>query len=227
MKRLRSKLTYANVMATIAVFIALGGASYAAIKLPKNSVGSKQLKKNAVTDAKVKNEAITAAKIKKGTLTGTQINASTIGTVPNAGFANSAGSAQSAAVASSLTPPEAWHELGAAGEPVFLNTWRNSAGSAETVAFYKDHEGIVHLRGQAEKGDPTKPDVFTLPPGYRPASGKILTMGTDCLGSFNCEGGRGVLDIYGSGFSEPAGSVLAPIESTQVSFENISFRAES
>ena len=49
MKRLRPKLTYANVMATIAVFIALGGASYAATQLPKNSVGSKQLKKNAVT----------------------------------------------------------------------------------------------------------------------------------------------------------------------------------
>lgn len=40
MHRIRGKLTYANVMATIAVFIALGGASYAAIKLPKNSVGA-------------------------------------------------------------------------------------------------------------------------------------------------------------------------------------------
>jgi hypothetical protein len=75
MRNLRGRLTYANVMATIAVFIALGGASYAATqKLPKNSVGTKQLKKNAVTGAKVKN----------GTLTGTQINASTLGTVPNA-----------------------------------------------------------------------------------------------------------------------------------------------
>ena len=77
---MRSRLTYANVMATIAAFIALGGASYAAIKLPKNSVGPKQLKKNAVTTAKVRNEAITAAKVKKGTLTGAEINASTLGT---------------------------------------------------------------------------------------------------------------------------------------------------
>jgi hypothetical protein len=52
MNRIRGKLTYANVMATIAVFIALGGASYAAIQLPKNSVGAKQLKKGAVTPAK-------------------------------------------------------------------------------------------------------------------------------------------------------------------------------
>jgi hypothetical protein len=53
MRRIRGKLTYANVMATVAVFIALGGASYAAVKLPKNSVGVKQLKKEAVTPAKL------------------------------------------------------------------------------------------------------------------------------------------------------------------------------
>lgn len=53
MKKILGKLTYANVMATVAVFIALGGASYAAIKLPKNSVGAKQLKRGAVTPAKL------------------------------------------------------------------------------------------------------------------------------------------------------------------------------
>lgn len=55
--------TYANVMATIAVFIALGGASYAATRLPKTSVGAKQLKNNAVTSAKIKNGAVTPAKL--------------------------------------------------------------------------------------------------------------------------------------------------------------------
>jgi hypothetical protein len=54
---LLSKLTYANVMATIAVFIALGGASYAAIKLPKNSVGTEQLKKGAVNATKLSKAA--------------------------------------------------------------------------------------------------------------------------------------------------------------------------
>lgn len=42
-------LTYANVVATLALFIALGGASYAAIALPAHSVGPVQLKANAVT----------------------------------------------------------------------------------------------------------------------------------------------------------------------------------
>ena len=68
MKKLRGKLTYANVMATVAVFIALGGASYAAIKLPTNSVGTKQLKKNAITTAKIKNGAVTPTKVSPETI---------------------------------------------------------------------------------------------------------------------------------------------------------------
>ena len=52
--RVRARLTYANVMATVSVFVALGGSSYAAIALPKASVGSKQLKRDSVSSAKVK-----------------------------------------------------------------------------------------------------------------------------------------------------------------------------
>ena len=42
------KLTYANVMATIAVFLALGGGAYAALNLPKNSVSSKTIRNGQV-----------------------------------------------------------------------------------------------------------------------------------------------------------------------------------
>jgi hypothetical protein len=63
---MRPKLTYANVMATIAVFIALGGASYAATQLPKNSVGTKQLKNGAVTKQKIANAAQKAFAGKQG-----------------------------------------------------------------------------------------------------------------------------------------------------------------
>jgi hypothetical protein len=48
-RRLTDHLTYANVVATLALFVALGGASYAAVSLPANSVGSKQLRAGAVT----------------------------------------------------------------------------------------------------------------------------------------------------------------------------------
>ena len=58
----RPQLSYANVIATIALFVALGGAAVAA-GLPKNSVGANQLKRNAVTTAKLKRGAVTAGKI--------------------------------------------------------------------------------------------------------------------------------------------------------------------
>src|SRR4029077_8727829 len=94
MERLHIHLSYANVIATLSLVIALGGASaFAASQLGKNSVGPEQLQKNAVTTAKIKKEAITAAKVKKGSLTGTQINASKLGIVPSAVHATSADNA--------------------------------------------------------------------------------------------------------------------------------------
>jgi hypothetical protein len=66
-KQVRKRLTYANVMSSLAVFFVLGGATaFAATQLGKNTVGSKQLKANAVTTAKIKKEAVAAAKIKNG-----------------------------------------------------------------------------------------------------------------------------------------------------------------
>src|SRR5215218_6203508 len=64
----------AMVVACLALLVALGGTGYAAIKLPANSVGTKQLKRGAVTGVKVKGN----------TLTGTQINESRLGPVPSA-----------------------------------------------------------------------------------------------------------------------------------------------
>lgn len=61
LRKIRSRLTYSNVVASMALFIALGGVSYAAVTLPKNSVGSSQVKKNAITGSKVKKAVVHAA----------------------------------------------------------------------------------------------------------------------------------------------------------------------
>jgi hypothetical protein len=50
---MRRHLTFANVLSVIALFVALGGASYAAVTLPKDSVGPRQIKKGAVTTSKI------------------------------------------------------------------------------------------------------------------------------------------------------------------------------
>ena len=56
--RVRPRLTYANVIASLALFLALAGGSYAAMRIPRNSVGTKQLKSNAVTSPKVNNGSL-------------------------------------------------------------------------------------------------------------------------------------------------------------------------
>jgi hypothetical protein len=58
----------AMIVACVALLVALGGVSYAAAVLPKNSVGTAQLQKQSVSGAKLKNNAVTAAKVKNGSL---------------------------------------------------------------------------------------------------------------------------------------------------------------
>jgi hypothetical protein len=64
----RRHLSFANVVSMLALFVALGGVSYAALKLPKNSVGSKQIKANAVKSGKVKNGSLRSKDFKAGDL---------------------------------------------------------------------------------------------------------------------------------------------------------------
>lgn len=74
--RLRKRLTYANVMSTLAVFIALGGSSYAAF---------------TINGASIKNRSITGVKLRHNTLTGVQIKESRLGRVPHAKTADTVG----------------------------------------------------------------------------------------------------------------------------------------
>jgi hypothetical protein len=90
----RRRLSYANVMSTLAVFLVLGGgAAFAAGGLGPDSVGTKQLK----------NGAVTGAKIKDGTVTGSNLDLASLGTVPAATHADAAGHADSASTAQFAT----------------------------------------------------------------------------------------------------------------------------
>ncbi len=66
--KLCAGLSYGNVVATLALFIALGGVSYAAVTLPAHSVGTKQLKSDAITSAKVRNGTLRKRDFKDGLL---------------------------------------------------------------------------------------------------------------------------------------------------------------
>ena len=228
-KRPCGKLTYANVVSSLCLFLLLGGGAAVAAGLAKNSVGTKQLKKNAVTAVKVKNGSITEAKIAEGavtankvaagSLTGAQIDASTLGTVPSAHAADTATVAKTAdvantaSIAKSLTAPEPWHVVGAPGEPKFSETWTSVGVSYAPVSFYKDQTGIVHLRGPAGNSTPGE-EIFRLPPGFRPDPNVFLAFPVIC----SCLEDR--LEI--SGFN---GEVRVA-NGTSVYLEGISFKAE-
>lgn len=83
--QIRKRLTYANVMSSLAVFLVLGGATALAAGLGKNTVGTKQLKKNAVTSVKIKNEAVTEGKLANSSVSSAKLaeNAVTTGKLEN------------------------------------------------------------------------------------------------------------------------------------------------
>jgi hypothetical protein len=230
-------LSYANVVATMALFVALGGGAYAAINLPKNSVGAKQIKKNAVSGRKVKNRS----------LTGADLNLSKLGKVPSAagadhagsadhatladlaGHATSADSATTAGTATNIAPPEAWHEVGAPGEPPFETGAGNEPPGGpgvflEKAGFYKDREGVVHLKGLVHG---TGDGFFRLPPGYRPAELTAIFLPAVCRDCSTLPDAV-QLAIQGSGFSEARDGMVAGggTAATHVfSLDGVTFRA--
>jgi hypothetical protein len=138
MEKLRTRLTYANVIATLALFLALGGGAYAATQLPKNSVGSKQLKKNSVTAAKIKNGAVTGAKV----------NLSSLGTVPSAvrsQTATNATHADTAASAGSATSAGDAKALGGKPASAFASatTVRTATVQADGTVVAARSDGIA------------------------------------------------------------------------------------
>jgi hypothetical protein len=83
------KLTYANVTSTLALFLALGGVSYAAItvgsaQIRNNSVRSKDLRNNEIRSRDIRNRTIVNRDVLTNTLGGLQINENTLGRVPDA-----------------------------------------------------------------------------------------------------------------------------------------------
>ena len=62
MRRIFGNGSYANVTATLALVIALGGTSYAAIKLPRNSVSSLQVKDRSLLKKDFKTGQLPAGK---------------------------------------------------------------------------------------------------------------------------------------------------------------------
>jgi hypothetical protein len=74
LRQLRARLTYANVVSTIALVAAVGGGTaYAATK-----IGTKDIRYHAVTGSKLAVNAVTASKIKNESVSGADMRRSTV-----------------------------------------------------------------------------------------------------------------------------------------------------
>jgi hypothetical protein len=168
-KKVRRTFTYANVVATMALFLAIsGGAVYAATNLGKNAVKStniaakavksrnlarnavkaKNIGPNSVTTAKIKKEAVTPIKLKKASLTRAKLAAGTL-----AGL-------QVAEIQAAAVPGLTTEVVG--GTPVPL-----TGIAAFTPAAGKSYELLTEL-----KGTPTDADG----PGGEPCSAFVSVL---------------------------------------------------
>lgn len=130
MRALRTHLTYANVMSTLAVFLVLGGGVAAAVnKLPKNSVGTKQLKRNAVKGSKVADRSLSAADIRGSVDSATE--------AAHAARADKAGEADRAAEAERLGGLKA-----TAFQPTKVRTEKVAALKGDPTDFTPDVTGL-------------------------------------------------------------------------------------
>ena len=78
MQWIRSHLSFANSISLIALFVALGGTSFAAVALTKNSVGAAQIKKNAVAASEIKKNAVRAAEVNRNAIGASELRSNAV-----------------------------------------------------------------------------------------------------------------------------------------------------
>src|SRR4051812_21834270 len=179
---MRRLLRYRPSPAAVIAFVALFVA-LGGVGYAAAKIGSRQIKNNSILSKDIRNRTIRGKDVRHETITGRQIR-----------------------------DPEAYHAVGASGVPPFKNGAHNFGFGYATTAFFKDNEGIVHLKGTMRAVD--NQVAFTLPPGYRPA--QILDIGVIA------QGATGFIYISPNGDLKPrAGSSPA-----NYGLDSVSFRAD-
>jgi hypothetical protein len=129
LSKLHGRLTYANVMATVAMFIALGGGAYAAAsgsigsrELKNNTVRSQDIRNNQVSTSDLRNNSASGRDIRNDTLTGGDVLESALGEVPKANQATTATTAGNT------------NQLGGVAASGYLRTSQLRAGRGDDTA---------------------------------------------------------------------------------------------
>lgn len=179
MSQLRQRLTYANVMSTIAVFGVIAGGT--ALALPgRNSVQRNDIKRNAVGSKHLKDAAVKAPEIAAGAVGTDEVGDGAIGAadigpgeVGSAALATGAvGSAQiaDATVTPADLAPTTFTDV------QLVNGWSTYSATNGPLQIAVDPAGFAHLRGAIRQGNNALPNrAFTLPPALRPANYEVFS----------------------------------------------------
>lgn len=212
-----------NAVAYLALFVALGGTSFAAATV--------------ITGKNVKNSSLTGADVKDSSLTGGDVKNNSL---RPADFSGSVQGPQGPQGRQGPQGPKG--ETGAKGDqgvvpapetpvPVttFDNTWEKF-GAGYEVSYWKDAFGVVHLTGGIAGGEVSvgiaSVPMFTLPVGYRPTQVQYQpTVSTD---SDDVPIGGAYLEICGLPVCSPEEDGWVSVfgaDNYYVSLDGITFRA--
>jgi hypothetical protein len=187
MEPLRSRLpSPATVIALIALFVALGGTSYA---LARNSIATKHLKRGAVTSDKIKDGTLLARDFKRGVLPRTTTAAS-----GQAGARGEQGPAGAAIVASRIGGASATATSTSFGATTTLLSWTQPPGALDEVRGYmqvtwpagcNQNGHAIEVRITDEAGTEISPDL----PNAQSVAGNGGTNDPDTTGAAITHGG--------------------------------------
>lgn len=172
MKQIRKRLTYANVMSSIAVFLVLGGGAAMASShlLPANSVGPRQLQpravktgyidRNAVRTGKIALEAVRAGKLSKNAVPTNRLRNNAVATPKIANFAVTTAKLRNANVTS-----EKIRGIAVTSDKIFpasIDTGKlaDAAVTRQKIAdasVWAEKLGPVAIRTDTESVEPEKP----------------------------------------------------------------------
>jgi len=171
MQWIRNHLSFANAISMIALFVALGGTSVAAISLAKNSVGAKQIKKNGVGASEIKRSAVRTGEVRNGALRAEDFAA---GQLPQGAKGDKGDPGQNGTNGTPGAP-------GVDGAPdAFARVDLNAARTLEPndAGFAPQNKGIVQANVvPGEGGAATGTTCFNLP--SRPASALAIVDNAD------------------------------------------------